>query len=136
MNAIDKLLSAIGYPAGEVSPGVVSCTISVDGGDVRLRIDGQRLVLEKALCRPEDGDGTLERLAGYAAGRILREEAVLAWDPQGGELILWQDVPAASPGDLLRRVFEVFMASCDWWLARVADDAGGASHLPEMVIMP
>ena len=78
----------------------------------------------------------MARLAGYAAGRILKEEAVLAWDPEAECPILWQDVSESASAEQLKIAFEVFCASCDWWLAR-ADEAGGERVVfPGMMIRP
>ncbi len=133
MDALTRLAAAIGYPdpvSGE------RAVLKVDGGDVRVRLDGQRIVFERSICTPEEGSGALERLAGYSAGRLLKEEATLAWDPRAKELMLWQEVAANAPDGVLRRVFEVFCTSCDWWLARVNEGGGSAGPFPEMMIMP
>lgn len=136
MSAIDTLLKAIGYPPGEISAGERQAVLRVDSSDVKVRTDGGRLIFEKVLCHPEEGSGTLARLAGYAAGRMLKEEAVLAWNPSESELILWQDIPENVSPDLMRRVFEVFMTSCDWWMARINDSEEETYSFPEMVILP
>lgn len=130
--AIDALARAIGYPE-EVPPGSESFAFSVDGGRVEAIVERGRLVLVRGLAA--SGDVDLAQFAGYAAGRALREEAVLAYDPGDDRVILWQDVPADADGAILRRLFEVFAASCDWWLAR-AGESGAASSVPEMVIRP
>ena len=130
--AITALASAIGYPE-EVPAASVSFVFSVDGGRVEASIERGRLVLVRGLAAA--GDVDLAQFAGYAAGRVLREEAVLAYDPTDDRLILWQDVPADASAGLLRRFFEVFAASCDWWLARV-DGASPAASVPEMTIRP
>ena len=130
--AIRSLATAIGYPE-EVNTASESFVFSVDGGRVEASIERGRLVLVRELA--SSGDVDLAQFAGYAAGRVLREEAVLAYDPTDDRLILWQDMPADADAGLLRRFFEVFAASCDWWLARV-DGASPASPVPEMTIRP
>lgn len=130
--AITALAAAIGYPE-EVPTASESFVFSVDDGRVEASVDRGRLVLVRGLAA--SGDIDLAQFAGYAAGRVLREEAVLAYDPGDDRLILWQDVPADADAGLLRRFFEVFAASCDWWLARI-DGAGTASSVPEMTIRP
>ena len=130
--AIRSLATAIGYPE-EVDTASESFVFSVDGGRVEASIERGRLVLVRELA--SSGDVDLAQFAGYAAGRVLREEAVLAYDPTDDRLILWQDMPADADAGLLRRFFEVFAASCDWWLARV-DGASPAASVPEMTIRP
>ena len=131
--AITRLAQAIGYPE-EIPAGARSFVFQVDGYAVEAVEEAGRLRLA---CRfPQVGEeGDLVRLAGYATGRFLKEEAVVAWDPEAEALMLWQDVPATTGEALLRRFFEVFMMSCDWWRARV-EDAVVVSHMPEMVILP
>ena len=86
-----------------------------------------------SLGSPEES--ALVRLAGFAAGRVLKEEATLAWEPREGELILWQGIPAAASDEALKRAFEVFTASCDWWRDRVREEDVG-ERVPEMMIRP
>lgn len=131
-NAIESLARAIGYP-DEVSSGASSFVFEVDGGRVEAREEWGRLFLTRVLAPAREVD--LAAFASYAAGRVLREESVLAYDPGTDDVLLWQDVPASSDGALLRRFFEVFTTSCDWWLAR-ADGARAVSSIPEMVIRP
>ena len=130
--AISALATVIGYPE-EVPTASESFVFSVDGGRVEASVERGRLVLVRGLAAA--GDVDLAQFAGYAAGRVLREEAVLAYDPGDDRVILWQDVPADADAGLLRRFFEVFAASCDWWLARL-DEAGTAASVPEMMIRP
>lgn len=133
MDALTRLAAAIGYPDTVSGDRAV---LKVDGGDVRVRLDGRRIVFERTICTPDEESGALARLAGYSAGRMLKEEATLAWDPRAKELILWQDVAAMASDGVLRRVFEVFCTSCDWWLARVNEDGSSVRSFPEMMIMP
>ena len=130
--AIRSLATAIGYPE-EVNTASESFVFSVDGGRIEASVERGRLVLARELA--SSGDIDLAQFAGYAAGRVLREEAVLAYDPTDDRLILWQDMPVDADAGILRRFFEVFAASCDWWLARV-DGASPAASVPEMTIRP
>ena len=136
MKTTDRLLAAIGYPTDEITPGVGVLTLRVDGGDMEVSESEGRLVLMRRLGAIEDA-GML-RLAGYAAGRMLKEDAVLAWDPVSDGLMVWQEVPSGASDDQLRRVFDVFCASCDWWLERAGEERRAASgeHVPEMMITP
>lgn len=131
-DCVTRLARAIGYP--EELPSEGSVVLKVDGADFLAREDGGRLVLSCVLAESPDAE-TVERLAGYAVGRMLKEEATLAWDPAGSALILWQAVSATASEALLRRFFEVFATSADWWFAR-ARDGEMISAIPEMVIRP
>ena len=138
--AVERLAEAIGYPEA-VPGGALSFAFAVDGAEITARETGGRLVLERLLWRATDGDDETAlrlpaTLARYAAGRILREEATLAWDPNREAAILWQDVPASAPTERLRLLFEVFTASCDWWAERVTEALTPEPVFPEMVIMP
>lgn len=117
MSLIDRVPKAIGYPPDEVKSGGGSVTLIVDGHAVRVSERRGRLMLSFSLGNPPDE--TLRQLATYATGRMLREEAALAWDPAAKELLIWQAVPATATDELLRRAFEVFCASCDWWDERL-----------------
>lgn len=133
-NASVRLLKAIGYPA-ELPPGASSLSLVVDGSEMTLSERDGYLVLVKVLRRPDGEPVDVAALAGYAVGRLLKEEAVLAWDPTEETAILWQEVPVTAPDDVLRRFFEVFATSCDWWMARL-DEAQVAERVPEMMILP
>ena len=138
-SAIGRLAEAIGYPE-TVPDGMSAFVFAVDGSEIAARESRGRLVLERCLWEPSDDDEIAARvpamLARYAAGRILREEATLAWDPARAAAILWQDIPASAPNDRLRRFFEVFAASCDWWDDRVKEMLTPEPVFPEMVIRP
>ena len=130
---IERLARAIGYPE-EIPAGAASVTLTVDGRPVEAREQGGRLLLSTTLATAPD-EATLARFAGYAAGRILKEEAVLAWEPRTSSLVLWQGVAASASDVVLKRFFEVYATSCDWWLTRLAE-AETLSSIPEMVIRP
>lgn len=139
-NSIERLATVIEYPEA-VPSGALSFPFAVDDGEVTARETGGRLVLSRVLWRAAEATDALSArlpvdLAGFAAGRILREEAVLAWDPKEEAVILWQDVSASLPDDKLRRFFEVFLTSCDWWMDRVRGASEEEPHFPEMMIMP
>ncbi len=131
--AVGRLLEAIGYP--EKAPaGALSFKMNVDDCEIDAVEAGGRLRLE---LRIDCGDDRLPALAEYAAGRMLREEAVLAWDGKGGRALLWQDAPAASDARTLRRLFETFSGSCDWWRARAEEPpAEPEPQLHEVTIRP
>ena len=139
VNAIERLAQAIGYP-DEVTSGCKDYTFAVDDFEVRAQETGGRLRLTASVFTPaRDGEdeGRLAELAGYVPGRILKEEAVLAWDPDAESAILWQEYPATAEADDLRRFFEVFTASFEWWRDRASAVQEEAEPLmPEFVIRP
>ena len=140
--AIERLIEAVGYP--ERAPdGAVSFTMQVDGGEIAVaETAGGALRLS---ARVSDDASVLPRLAEYAAGRMLREDAVLAFgslddwkDGNAACAFLWLDVASGADAPALRRAFEDFADSRDWWRARVMQDVetGAAAPFPEMVIRP
>lgn len=141
-NSIDRLLAAIGYPE-RASDGSSQFTLRVDGAEVVAEETGGRIVLSYALGADE---GMLPRLAAYAAGRMLREDAALAYGsvqtsgPSGSQAFLWQDVSAGADAHAMLRLFETFMDSCDWWRARVdalhGDGTAAESAHETMMILP
>ncbi len=104
--------------------GAFSFTLRVDGVEVEAEELGGRVVLAMKLTENEE---LYPVLAQYAAGRMLREEATLAYGKEG--LILWQDASGGEDARGLERLFETFMDSCDWWRARLEALAG--SHAAE-----
>ena len=148
-NSIKRLLAAIGYP-DRMSEFSAPYILRVDGMEVFAEeIDG-RLVLSYALT---DDESLVASLAAYAAGRMLKEDAVLAYGGVGvaasrqdaktssRQAFIWQDAPADSDDHGMLRLFETFMDSCEWWRARVdaLNEGGGAqsTSAPDaMVILP
>lgn len=129
--AIERLAEAIKYP-DRVPEGALIATFRVDGAEVSAAVTGDRLVLSQRLTDEAD---KFPALAGYAAGRMLREEAVPAYGD--GAVFLWQDASADAGEQALVRLFEMFMDSCDWWRARVETPrAGEKTDFPEMMIRP
>ena len=130
---IQHLLEVIGYPE-KASDDALSFTLLVDDGEVLVRHEGGRILLTRALT----GDpAALPRLASFAPGRMLREEAVLAADPAAdGAVFLWQDAPETTDARALQRLFETFCDSCDWWLDRVREQDEPAPEIPPMMIRP
>ena len=131
-NVLERLCEAIAYPE-PVPAGAVQARLRVDGGDVMARIIGRRLVLSREIDRDENDIG---QLAIYAAGRILREEAVLAWDERAGVCIIWQEIQDNAEASELVHFFEAFMTSCDWWLARAVELNAPPPSFPDIVIRP
>ncbi len=131
-NALERLCEAIAYPE-PVPEGATFFRLQVDGGDVTARLVGPRLVLSRVIDREEND---LSQLAIFAAGRILKEEAVLAWDERASVCILWQEVQESAEMAELTRFFESFMDSCDWWLARAGELNAPPPAFPDIVIRP
>ena len=130
---LDHFLTAIGYPE-KASDGATSFPLLVDGGEVLVRAEAGRLVLSRALACDE---GDLPRLASFAPGRMLREEAILAADPTpGGAALLWRELPADASAGAMQLAFESFCDSCDWWLERVDEFSAPAPEIPPLTIRP
>ena len=133
ITAIERLAEAIGYP-DRVPEGALAATLRVDGAEVLAAIAGDRLVLSQRLTGDAD---KLPALAGYAAGRMLREDAVLAYG--GKAAFLWQDAPADADAHGWIRLFETFADSCDWWRERVdalRGETTGLQSADDVVIRP
>ena len=129
--AIERLVGAIGYP-DKVPEGAVSATLRVDEAEVSAKVSGGRIILSRRLTADAE---KLPALAGYAVGRMLREDAVLAYGD--GAAFLWQDAPEDIGDQALARLFEAFMDSCDWWRARLEDPAEEKTpDFPGVVIRP
>jgi hypothetical protein len=133
-SCVERLLRAIGYP-DRAPEAALSFTLLVDGVEIVASEEGGMLRL---VCRLTDDAAHLPRLAEYAAGRMLREDAVLAFDQRSGAAILWREVDGSADERTLQRAFEEFADSCDWWRERI-DMQGGAQEapvFPEMMIRP
>ena len=128
---IERLAEAIGYPE-RVPEGAVSFVFRVDDTPIKARTAGGRMILQWDF--PEDAPvGTL---GAFAAGRILREEAVLAWDPAMERAILWQGVAKGADDRTLVKAFQDFLNSRDWWEARVKELNAPKAKLADLVINP
>ncbi|MCQ2390146.1 MAG: type III secretion system chaperone [Kiritimatiellae bacterium] len=137
--AVARFVTAIGYPIEEIERTEGPVSLLVDELTIQVLEARGSLVLRFVVGRGDEADAA--ELAGYAAGRILKEEATLAYDPEAGEIILWQRLPANAREDLCRTAFELFMVSCEWWHAaagRRTPETGGfaGSADNEMRIMP
>ena len=131
MNVVDRLTELIGYP--EDTAGA----FLVDGAVVQATEVKERLRFVRRFQRNLPADATYTVLAGYAAGRMLKEKAVLAWDPEAKELMLWQESSADDSDESLREDFDLFLDSCDWWDERIKELAQtGRRPITETVILP
>ncbi len=140
---MEKLVAAAEYPE-KVPAGSRSFTMQVDGGEVFVEENGGRIRLARRLS---DNPAEWPLLAACAPGRMLREEATPAVGSIPGDrngkpaCFLWQDAPAGSDANALRRLLETFLDSFDWWRARTAEGraTGEAESLPapaETIIRP
>lgn len=129
--AIERLAAAIGYPQ-KVPEGAVSFEFLVDDDPVTARTQGGALQFRWMM--PEGLP--LERLAVFAAGRVLREEAVLAWDPATERAMLWQGAAKGADDRALVRTFQAFLNSRDWWAERVREIKAPKAKLADLVIRP
>ncbi len=129
-DTLEKLANALNYPA-EIPAGARDFVFFVDGHEVVASERADGVVLKFVLAC---SDELLPDLAGYAAGRLLREDAVLACE--NGTLFLWRALPRSADAGTLRREFELFVDSCEWWLARCAEKEVPRSVLPDIMIRP
>ena len=134
MGELTRFAAAVGYPEDIPSAAAVF-PFRIDGADVIVAAEARRFTVRRDLAKPGD-EVPLERLASLAAGRLLREEATLAWDGEAGVPFLWQEIALDSSDAELRRAFDRFLASADWWLERVDEAERPEPSFPEMVIMP
>ena len=137
--AIEKLIVAIGYPE-RVPDGALSFTFRVDGAEIYAEESDGRVVLTRVLSSDES---ILPMLAQYSAGRMLKEDAALSFGQPGISTLgsrpagiqpstfLWQEAPASADARTLRRLFESFLDSCDWWSARIDALRDGEASAPE-----
>ena len=132
-SAIERLGEAIRYP-DRIPGGAGTFVFRVDGMEISAESTGGRIVLKYALT---DNESLFEKLAKYAAGRMLKEPAVLAAEsPDAGGLFIWQDAPSDASAHDLMRLFETFCGSCDWWRERVESVDGGVPQFgPDQMIM-
>ena len=130
--AIRRMAEAVGYP-DKVPESAFVFTFRVDGYEISASVDAGEVLLRLDL---PSGPGDVAAFAEFAAGRILREAATLAYDEKGGVPFLWRKVAEDASGATLRETFEDFARSCDWWLARVAERGQEKPEMPEMVIRP
>ena len=129
-----RLARAIGYPDA-VAADAARAALLVDGAELVASDEGGRAILQ-ATVAVGPSDETLAALAGFAAGRILREEAVLAYEPKADAALLWQAAPQGADALALRAFFRTFTASWDWWRARAAELESPKPSFPEVMIRP
>ena len=132
LNPIGRLASAIGYP--QVVPAdAVEFSFKVDDLEIDAIDLESRLVL---LCEISRNEEDFSRLATYAAGRILRDDAIVYWDERREAAMLSQEITSSASPVGFKNFFEAFAGSCDWWSARTAAKPLESSSFPEMVIRP
>ena len=131
MNLVQRLGELIGYPE-RVAAGTVSFAFLVDGDEVEARQNGGALLLVWRF--PENAP--VQRLAELAPGRILREEAVLAWDAPSKRAILWQVSAKGADDRSLVATFQEFLDSRDWWMNAVGELTAPKPTLADLIIRP
>lgn len=129
---IGQLASAIGYPE-QVPDQATVYAFHVDGEEYRAEVIGNRLVMKRVLAIAETD---LPRFAEYAAGRLLREDAVFAWDDRADQAILWREMPMQGRVVEIVAAFEDFVDSCDWWIQRVNELQAPPTVFPDILIRP
>ena len=129
---ISKLASAINYPE-KVSEDSSVYAFRVDGWEIIAEKTGGRIVLKHYL---DVGYDDLPQFASYAAGRLLREEASLAWDESAQKALLWRETaPNPNPAEM-KDAFEEFADSCEWWMQRALDIHVPERAFPDVLIRP
>ena len=128
---VERFGELIGYPE-RVPEGAVSFVFRVDDDPVEVRQKDGALVFKWTF--PENA--LIERIAEFAAGRILRDRAVVAWDPFRERAILWQRTRKGDGERALVEAFRVFLGACDWWKLCVAELVQPKATLAEIVIRP
>ena len=131
VNLVQRLSELIGYPE-RVPEGALSFGFLVDGETVEARQAGGALLLVWRF--PEKAP--VQRLAELAPGRILREEAVLAWDAPSKRAILWQVSAKGADDRSLVATFQEFLDSRDWWMNAVEVLTAPKPTLADLVIRP
>lgn len=137
---ISRIARLMKYPE-TVSDKASEYRFFVDGHEVLARLErGGTVLLRLVLCylgelRCEEEE-VLRPLSGYAFGRVMSENAVLAHDAEAGSLLLWQRLVMSLSDGELREQLEAFFASCDWWRRRLAELTEERPSFPEMVFRP
>lgn len=129
---IKRLATAINYPE-QVPDQALVYVFRVDEGSCVAEVIGGRLILKRVL---EISEAELEQFAGYAAGRLLREEAVFAWDDRTEQAIVWQELPMGGSTAEIVSAFEDFCDSYDWWQQRVNELQAPPTVFPDILIKP
>lgn len=129
---ISKLAIAIGYPE-KMADGLSVYAFRVDGWEIIAERLPGRLVLKSYL---DIGYDDLPKFASYVAGRLLREEAVLAWDDKVKNGVLWREIPENANPTAMKEAFEEFADSCEWWMQRLSDIRAPESVFPDILIRP
>jgi hypothetical protein len=123
---------AIGYPE-EVADNSSVYAFRVDGWEIIAEKPAGRLILK---CYLDIGYDDLPEFASYVAGRLLREEAVLAWDDKAQNAVLWREIPENANSAAMKEAFEEFADSCEWWMQRLSDIRAPENVFPDILIRP
>lgn len=129
---IAEIGKAIAYPE-EVPAGATEFTFVIDGRGVRVCESGKRRIASCVLA----GAGKAQAvayLAGLAAGRMMKDDATLAWDADEHALVLWQDVGMDNRTIVGR--LEDFLNALDWWMGRTEGGETAMMMPSEFIIRP
>ena len=130
----EKFMRLVRYPQANASPDGRT-TLVFDGQPVLFQEDGGGLKLQTDLpALPEDAEArreTLLKLMGYAMGRSLKDNAILAYDSSRKTLFLWQPLGGVIDDETLVSQVEGFLAAAEWWRLRLQRQDGAASSNPQ-----
>jgi len=129
---------AMAYPE-EVPAEATEFAFVVDGRNVRVREIGGRRIASSVLAGT-DKVRTVVYLAGLAVGRMMKDEATLAWDEEEHALVLWQELSdgrgkMTADGGMVGKL-EEFLDVLDWWMARVEGAEPAMMAPSEFIIRP
>ena len=128
---VERLGELIGYPE-RMPKGAVSFLFRVDDDPVEVRAKAGTLLFRWTF--PENAP--VERLAEFAAGRILRDPSVLAWDSVRERAILWRRTAKGAGDRELVQALQEFIGSRGWWKSCVAELTRPKVPLRDLVIRP
>ena len=132
-DCVRRCLTAIGYPAEEISAVLSSSLFAVDG--LAMRVVGEPGGVRFEFPLGGVDAAALVRLGSFASGRLTRDDAVFAFDPVEGSAFIWQRVARVDDDREIRHAFEGFAVSAEWWHDR-CESASSSDDIPEMVIRP
>lgn len=125
-SSIERFVKTIGYPIEEIERTEGPVSLLVDEMTIRVDIAKVGMVMRYVLGRTDEVNAAL--ILGYAAGRILKEDAVVAYDPENDEIFLWSKIAANASEAKMTKVFEEFMTSCEWWRTALGAESANAKE--------
>lgn len=125
-SSIERFLNTIGYPIEEIERTEGPVSLLVDEMTVKVIENRGDLVLRFSLGSIEEVNAA--EILGFAAGRVLKEAAVVAFDPESEEIFIWSKIAANASDAKMTKVFEEFMTSCEWWRAALGAESAKAKE--------